>query len=79
MHAQKALKSYSNAVKNYTDAESPLKTAQNYSKAADIMVSLSNVDKAKGLLVKAQSYARKTDDINLMNEISEKLESLSLL
>lgn len=76
---QQALKAYSKAVKHYTDAESPLKTAQNYAKAADIMVEFSNVDKAKGLLTKAQNYARQTDDINLINEISSKLDSLGLL
>lgn len=76
---QQALKAYSNAVKHYTDADSPLKTAQNYTKAADIMVGFSNIDKAKGLLTKAQNYARQTDDINLINEISEKLNNLGLL
>ncbi len=76
---QKALKSYSNAVKHYTDANSPQKTAQNYTKAADIMVEMSNISKAKGLLTKAQNYARRTDDINLMNEINDKLNSLGLL
>jgi tetratricopeptide (TPR) repeat protein len=76
---QKALKSYSNAVKHYTDANSPLKTAQNYTKAADIMVELSNVSKAKSLLSKAQNYARQTEDVNLMNEINDKLNSLELL
>lgn len=77
--SKKALKSYSQAVKHYVDADSPLKAAQNYTKAADIMVEFSNVSKAKGLLTKAQNYARQTDDINLMNEISEKLDSLGLL
>ena len=76
---QEALKSYSKAVQHYTDADSPLKVAQNYSKAADIMVEYSNVSKAKGLLTKAQNYARQTDDVNLMNEIREKLNSLELL
>ncbi len=76
---QKALKAYSNAVKHYTDANSPQKTAQNYLKAGDIMVEMSNVSKAKGLLTKAQTYARRTDDINLMNEINDKLNSLELL
>ena len=76
---QQALKAYSKAVKHYTDAEAPLKTAQNYAKAADIMVEFSNVDKAKGLLTKAQNFARQTDDINLINEITEKLTSLELL
>ena len=77
--SKKALKSYSQAVKHYTDANSPLKTAQNYTKAADIMVEFSNISKAKGLLEKAQTFAQKTDDINLMNEISDKLYSLDLL
>lgn len=76
---QKALKAYSNAVKHYTDADSPQKTAQNYLKAGDIMVEMSNVSKAKGLLTKAQNYARRTDDVNLMNEINDKLNSLELL
>lgn len=76
---QKALKSYSKAVQHYADAQSPLKVAQNYTKAADIMVEYSNVKKAKGLLSKAQNYARQTDDINLMNEINEKLGALELL
>lgn len=77
--SQDALKSYSKAVKHYTESDSPLKTAQNYTKAADIMVEHSNVAKAKGLLVKAQSYARQTDDVNLMNEINDKLSNLELL
>ena len=77
--SQKALKSYSQAVKHYTDASSPLKTAQNYEKAADIMVEYSNISKAKGLLTKAQNYAQQTDNINLINEISDKLNSLGLL
>jgi len=75
--SEKALKSYSNAVKYYTKAESPLKTAQNYTKAADIMVEFNNLSKAKSLLSKAQNFARQTDDINLLKEINEKLESLS--
>ena len=77
--SQKALKSYSKAVQHYSDAESPLKVAQNYAKAADIMVEFSNVKKAKGLLSKAQNYARQTDDVNLMNEINDKLSVLNLL
>ncbi len=77
--SQKALRSYSKAVQHYADAESPLKVAQNYSKAADIMVEYSNVEKAKGLLTKAQNYARQTDDVNLMTEINDKLSALQLL
>lgn len=77
--SKQALKSYSDAVKHYTEAESPLKVAQNYSKAADIMVEFNNINKAKSLLTKAQNHARQTDDINLLNEINEKLESLAYL
>ena len=77
--SQNALKSYSKAVKHYSDAESPLKTAQYYTKAADIMVEHSNISKSISLLTKAQSYARQTDDVNLMNEINQKLNSLELL
>ena len=74
---QEALKSYSKAVKHYSDAEAPLKVAQNYNKAADIMVEYGNSAKAKSLLQKAQNYARQTDDVNLMNEINDKLSTLA--
>ena len=77
---QKALKYYSDATKNYIDAEAPNKVAENYTKAADIMVTrFSNVSKAKGLLAKAQNHAKQTDNIELINEISDKLNSLELL
>lgn len=73
---QEALKSYSSAVKNYTEAESPLKVAQNYVSAADIMLEYNSTDKARGLLKKAQKFAQKTDDVNLMNEINNRLTKL---
>lgn len=76
---EKALKSYSQAVKNYTNAESPAKAAQNYLSAADIMVEFNNLNKAYNLLTKAQKYARQTDNINLMNEINTKLKQLQAL
>ena len=74
---QEALHSYSKAVQHYADADSPLKVAQNYKEAAEIMLDYNNPSKARGLLTKAQSYARQTDDVNLMNEINEKLNSLA--
>ena len=74
---QQALKSYSNAVKNYTDASSPLKAAQNYVSAADIMLDFNSVNKARGLLTKAQKYATEADDKNLLNEINTRLSKLS--
>ncbi len=76
---EKALKSYSQAVKNYTDAETPLKTAQNYLAAADIMVEFNNISKAHNLLIKAQKQARQTDNVNLMNEINLKIRQLEAL
>ncbi len=76
---EKALKSYSKAVKNYTEGESPLKAAQNYLAAADIMVEFNNLNKAYNLLTKAQKYARQTDNVNLMNEINTKLGQLDAL
>ncbi|CCY23718.1 tPR repeat-containing protein [Brachyspira sp. CAG:484] len=74
---QEALKSYSNAVQNYTKADSPLKVAQNYVSAADIMIEYNSKEKARGLLTKAQKFAQKTDDVNLMNEINNRLSQLS--
>ena len=76
---EKALKSYSQAVKNYTEGKTPAKTAQNYIAAADIMVEFNNIDKAYTLLKKAQKQARKTDNINLMREINTKISQLEEL
>lgn len=74
---QEALKSYSNAVKNYTEADSPLKVAQNYVSAADIMLDYNSMDKARGLLKKAQKFAEKTDDTYLINDIKERLSQIA--
>lgn len=72
-----ALKAYSKAVKNYMDADSPLKVAQNYFNAAEIMLDYKNEDKAKSLLEKAKKFAEKTDNTNLLNEINNSLISIS--
>ena len=76
---EKALKSYSDAVQDYTNAKSNVKTAQNYLAAADIMVEFNNIDKAYKLLTKAQKYARQSDNVNLMSEINTKLSQLRTL
>lgn len=76
---EKALKSYSQAVKNYTTADSPAKIAQNYVAAADVMVEFNSLNKAYNLLSKAQKYARQTENINLMNEINTKMRQLSAM
>ena len=71
-----ALKAYSRAVKNYMDADSPQRVAQNYLNAAEIMLECKNEEKAKGLLEKAQYYARKTDDPELLTEIQNNIISI---
>ena len=74
---QEALKSYSKAVKHYADADSPLKVAQNYMDAADIMIDYNCDNKARGLLQKAKTYAEKTGNNDLIDSINEKLANLS--
>ncbi len=76
---ENALKSYSKATMNYTKAESPVKSAQNYLAAADIMVEFNNLNKAYNLLTKAQKFARQSDNVNLMNEINTKMRQLQAL
>ncbi len=76
---QNALKAYSQAVKDYSNAQSPLKIAQNYLAAADVMVEFNNIDKAIKLLEKAQKHSRQTDNVNLMAEINTKLGQLKEL
>lgn len=73
---QEALKSYSRAVQNYTDAEAPSKVAQNYMSAGEIMLEYNSPNKARGLFEKAQAFARKTDDEELLNRITERLSKL---
>ncbi len=45
--------------------------------AADIMIDYNSMDKARGLLKKAQKFAQKTDDTNLINEINERLSQIA--
>ena len=78
-NAKSALTSFSSAVKDYTKAQSPVKTAQNYIAAADVMVEYNNPAKALKLLQKAQKYARQTDNINLVKEINTKIRQLKQL
>lgn len=74
---QEALKSYSEAVQNYTKADSPLKVAQNYLGAADIMIDFNSTNKATGLLNKARKFAMQANDTELLNEINSRLQSLA--
>lgn len=73
---QNALKYFSTAVKEYQEAQSPLKVAINYKRAAEVMQDYNNPRKAKSLFKKALAKARQTDDINLMKEINQELNSL---
>lgn len=74
---QEALKEYSQAVQHYAQADSPLKVAQNYNAAADLMIEYHNLNKAKSLLSKGLNYANQTNDLELIAEMSGKLEILS--
>lgn len=73
---QEALKSYSKAVKYYSDANSPLKAAQSYIDAADIMIDYNCTNKARGLLQKAKNYALQADSSDLTEKIEKKLANL---
>lgn len=74
---QEALHEYSEAVKHYTAADSPQKVAQNYNAAADLMIEYHNLNKAKSLLSKGLAFANQTNDLDLIAEMSGKLEILS--
>lgn len=74
---QEALKEYSQAVQHYAQADSPLKVAQNYNSAADLMIEYHNLNKAKSLLSKGLTFANQTNDLDLIAEMSGKLEILS--
>ncbi len=74
---QEALKSYSRAVKHYSDANSPAKAAQSYIDAADIMIDYNCNNKARGLLEKARNFALQTDNENLKFEIDSRLTKLA--
>ena len=75
--SNEALKSYSKAVRNYIDADSPQKVAKNYLNAASIMLSFKNDEKAQALLEKAERYAEKSDNEKLLDQIRNTLVSIS--
>ena len=71
-----ALKYYSSAVFEYTQANTPAKIAQNYKRAAELMSDYNNTEKAKRLYQKALHNAKKTDNIKLMQEIHRALQEI---
>ena len=68
-----ALQDYKTSAQFYDKAESPVKTARNYEKAADVMLRLGNKDKAQSLLQKAQKLALKGDDTEYAQKLSKQL------
>lgn len=68
-----ALQDYKTSAQFYDKAESPLKTAKNYEKAADVMLRLGNRDKAQSLLQKAQNLALKASDSDYAQKLSIQL------
>lgn len=70
---QNALKYFSVAIKEFDEAQSPLKVAINYKRAAEVMQDFNNPQKAKKLYKKALAKARQTDDVQLMKDIHEQL------
>lgn len=74
---QEALKAHSKAVKHYTDANSPVKAAQQYMDAAEIMIDYGCNNKARGLLEKARTQAINANNTELAQEIMQKIASLA--
>lgn len=70
---QNALKYYSHAVKDYQEADSIVKVAINYKRAAEVMKDYKNYEKAKALFRKALTKAKQTEDANLITEIHDAL------
>lgn len=73
---QNALRFYSSAVKEYVEADSPLKVAINYKRAAEVMMDFKNYSKAKSLYQKALMSAQKSDDKELLAEIHQSLKMI---
>ena len=68
-----ALKYYSDAVKNYTEAGADEKVAINYKKAGQLMIDYNRADKGKNLIQKAIEFAKKANNENLVKELEMEL------
>jgi len=73
---ENALRFYSTAIKEYSDAKAPDKIAINYKRAAEVMKDYNNPAKAKSLMQKALSKSKETDDILLTQEINTLLAAM---
>lgn len=69
-----ALKYYSDAVKNYTEAGVDEKVAVNYKKAGQLMIDYNRFDKGKNLIQKAIAYAKRANNEKLINELNQELK-----
>lgn len=70
-----ALKYYSDAVKNYTEAGVDDKVAVNYKKAGQLMMDYNKFDKGKNLIQKAIAYAKRANNEKLINELNQELKA----
>ena len=70
-----ALKYYSDAVKNYTEAGVDDKVALNYKKAGQLMIDYNKFDKGKNLIQKAIAYAKRANNEKLINELNQELKA----
>ena len=68
-----ALKYYSDAVKNYTQAGVDEKVAINYKKAGQLMIDYQKGDKGRVLIQKAIAYAKRANNENLVKELNQEL------
>lgn len=66
---QNALKYYSSACKEYSDAKDPQKVAINYKRAAELMQDYKNYQKARALFRKALTKAQQANDEQLLAEV----------
>ncbi len=70
---QNALKYYSSACKEYSDAKDPQKVAINYKRAAELMQDYKNYQKARALFRKALTKAEQAKDEQLILQVREAL------
>jgi len=68
-----ALKYYSDAVKNYTEAGVDEKVAINYKKAGQLMIDYNKGDKGRNLIQKAIAFAKKANNEELVKELKQEL------
>ena len=70
----KALKYYSDAVKNYEKAGADTKVAQTYQRAGELMIDYKKYDKGRNLIEKAIQYAKKAHNNNLIEKLEAEMQ-----